>query len=79
MRDFDFYDYCTLFLRDESNREDFMRDAFAGGFLSQVVQEKSTDECVRASCYAANIINQRSGCTYPEKPNFKPSHLHFLA
>ncbi|KAK8950413.1 Adenosine kinase 2 [Platanthera guangdongensis] len=46
-------------------------DAFVGGFLSQLVQEKSTDECVRAGCYAANIIIQRSGCTYPEKPDFK--------
>ncbi|KAK8926162.1 Adenosine kinase 2 [Platanthera zijinensis] len=54
-------------------------DAFAGGFLSQLVQEKSTDECVRAGCYAANVIIQRSGCTYPEKPDFKPSHLHILA
>ncbi|KAK1260419.1 Adenosine kinase 2 [Acorus gramineus] len=46
-------------------------DAFVGGFLSQLVQEKSIDECVRAGCYAANVIIQRSGCTYPEKPDFK--------
>uniref|UniRef100_A0A0D3FXZ9 Adenosine kinase n=1 Tax=Oryza barthii TaxID=65489 RepID=A0A0D3FXZ9_9ORYZ len=45
-------------------------DAFVGGFLSQLVQEKSIDECVRAACYAANVIIQRSGCTYPEKPDF---------
>ncbi|KAK1290970.1 Adenosine kinase 2 [Acorus calamus] len=45
-------------------------DAFVGGFLSQLVQEKSIDECVRAGCYAANVIIQRSGCTYPEKPDF---------
>ncbi|CAD6263032.1 unnamed protein product [Miscanthus lutarioriparius] len=32
--------------------------------------EKSIDECVRAACYAANVIIQRSGCTYPEKPDF---------
>jgi hypothetical protein len=25
---------------------------------------------VRAGCYAANVIIQRSGCTYPEKPDF---------
>ncbi|XP_043702527.1 adenosine kinase 2-like [Telopea speciosissima] len=46
-------------------------DAFVGGFLSQLVQEKPIEECVRAGCYAANVIIQRSGCTYPEKPDFK--------
>ena len=45
-------------------------DAFVGGFLSQLVQEKSIDECARAACYAANVVIQRSGCTYPEKPDF---------
>ncbi|GJN02335.1 hypothetical protein PR202_ga19674 [Eleusine coracana subsp. coracana] len=45
-------------------------DAFVGGFLSQLVQEKSIDDGVRAACYAANVIIQRSGCTYPEKPDF---------
>ncbi|KAI5575278.1 hypothetical protein BDE02_10G200300 [Populus trichocarpa] len=46
-------------------------DAFVGGFLSQLVQEKPIEDCVKAGCYAANVIIQRSGCTYPEKPNFK--------
>ncbi|GMN51053.1 hypothetical protein TIFTF001_020207 [Ficus carica] len=46
-------------------------DAFVGGFLSQLIQEKPIEDCVRAGCYAANVIIQRSGCTYPEKPNFK--------
>ncbi|XP_051114015.1 adenosine kinase 2-like [Andrographis paniculata] len=46
-------------------------DAFVGGFLSQMVLGKAIDECVRAGCYAANVIIQRSGCTYPDKPNFK--------
>lgn len=45
-------------------------DAFVGGFLSQLVQEKSIDECVRAACYAANVVIQHSVCTYPEKPDF---------
>ncbi|KAM5559784.1 adenosine kinase 2-like [Rosa sericea] len=45
-------------------------DAFVGGFLSQLVQEKPTEERVRAGCYAASVIIQRSGCTYPEKPDF---------
>ncbi|KAL7092079.1 hypothetical protein ACP275_12G143500 [Erythranthe tilingii] len=46
-------------------------DAFVGGFLSQLVLEKPIEECVRAGCYAANVIIQRSGCTYPEKPDFE--------
>ncbi|XP_058771143.1 adenosine kinase 2-like [Vicia villosa] len=45
-------------------------DAFVGGFLAQLVQEKPIEECVRAGCYAANVVIQRSGCTYPEKPDF---------
>ncbi|GAV67875.1 PfkB domain-containing protein [Cephalotus follicularis] len=45
-------------------------DAFVGGFLSQLVQKKPIDDCVRAGCYAANVVIQRSGCTYPEKPDF---------
>ncbi|CAH1438415.1 unnamed protein product [Lactuca virosa] len=45
-------------------------DAFVGGFLSQLVKEKLIEECVRAGCYASNVIIQRSGCTYPEKPDF---------
>lgn len=48
----------------------FAGDAFVGGFISQLVQEKPIEECVRAGCYAANAIIQRSGCTYPEKPDF---------
>ncbi|XWS55839.1 hypothetical protein CRYUN_Cryun09bG0034500 [Craigia yunnanensis] len=46
-------------------------DAFVGGFLSQLVQGKPIDACVKAGCYASNVIIQRSGCTYPEKPEFK--------
>ncbi|KAL2345066.1 hypothetical protein Fmac_006351 [Flemingia macrophylla] len=45
-------------------------DAFVGGFLSQLVLEKPIEECVRGGCYAANVVIQRSGCTYPEKPDF---------
>lgn len=36
----------------------------------QLVKEKPIEECVRAGCYASNVIIQRSGCTYPEKPDF---------
>eukprot|EP00252_Welwitschia_mirabilis_P004282 TRINITY_DN1457_c0_g1_i1.p1 TRINITY_DN1457_c0_g1~~TRINITY_DN1457_c0_g1_i1.p1 ORF type:complete len:342 (-),score=77.80 TRINITY_DN1457_c0_g1_i1:307-1332(-) len=46
-------------------------DAFVGGFLSQLVVGKPIEECVRAGSYAANVIIQRSGCTFPEKPSFQ--------
>ncbi|KAK6933390.1 Carbohydrate kinase PfkB, partial [Dillenia turbinata] len=46
-------------------------DAFVGGFLSQLIQEKPIGDCIRAGCYAASVVIQRSGCTYPEKPDFK--------
>ena len=46
-------------------------DAFVGGFLSHMVREKPIEDCVRAGCYAANVIIQRSGCTDPEKPDFE--------
>ncbi len=45
-------------------------DAFVGGFLSALVQDKEVAECVRTGNYAASTIIQRSGCTFPEKPDF---------
>lgn len=45
-------------------------DAFVGGFLSQLVQSKSIEECVRCGNYAATTIIQRSGCTFPEQPDY---------
>uniref|UniRef100_A0A674CX39 Adenosine kinase n=1 Tax=Salmo trutta TaxID=8032 RepID=A0A674CX39_SALTR len=45
-------------------------DAFVGGFLSELVQDKELEQCVKAGHYAANIIIRRAGCTFPEKPDF---------
>lgn len=45
-------------------------DAFVGGFLSELVQEKALEQCVKAGHYAANVVIQRAGCTFPEKPDF---------
>lgn len=45
-------------------------DAFVGGFLSQLVSENSLENCIRCGNYAANIVIQRHGCTYPEVPEF---------
>lgn len=44
-------------------------DAFVGGFLSQLVAGKDIHECCRAGNFAAHIVIQRSGCTFPEKPS----------
>ncbi|XP_054455961.1 adenosine kinase isoform X2 [Anoplopoma fimbria] len=45
-------------------------DAFVGGFLSGLVQDKPLDQCVKAAHYAANVIIKQAGCTFPEKPDF---------
>eukprot|EP01027_Heterolobosea_sp_BB2_P020370 GEZU01029066.1.p1 GENE.GEZU01029066.1~~GEZU01029066.1.p1 ORF type:complete len:349 (+),score=172.27 GEZU01029066.1:88-1134(+) len=46
-------------------------DAFVGGFLSRLAAGKDIAECVAAGNYAAQVIIQRSGCTFPEKPDFQ--------
>lgn len=45
-------------------------DAFVGGFLSQLVQQKPLEDCVRAGHFAARTIIQRSGCTFPKECSF---------
>jgi len=45
-------------------------DAYVGGFLSGLVHEKDMDYCCQAGAYAASVIVQRSGCTFPEKSRF---------
>jgi adenosine kinase len=45
-------------------------DAFVGGFLSQLVQDKPLSECVRAGHFASREIIQRSGCTFPKECAF---------
>lgn len=38
-------------------------DAFVGGFLSQLVQNKSYDDCIHVGICAARAIIKRSGCS----------------
>jgi len=45
-------------------------DAFVGGFLSQLVQEKPLADCVKAGHWAARQIIQVSGTTLPEACDF---------
>lgn len=42
----------------------------SAGFLSQLVYDRPVTECIRAGHYAASVIIKRSGCTFPEKPDF---------
>merc|ERR1712032_250541 len=48
-------------------------DAYVGGFLSGLVQGKDMEYCTQAGAYAASVIVQRSGCTFPECPKFEPA------
>lgn len=45
-------------------------DAFVGGFLSQLAQEKSVEDCLKCGFYASRVVIQYFGCNYPEKPEF---------
>lgn len=40
-------------------------DAFVGGFLSGVTTGASVEDSVKAGNYAANVVIQRAGCTFP--------------
>ena len=46
-------------------------DAFVGGFLSQYVQGKSTEECVKAGHWSAKFIIQTSGTTLPSTCDYQ--------
>lgn len=45
-------------------------DAFVGGFLSQYVSKKSLADCIHAGNYAARVIIQHSGCTFPKQCDY---------
>lgn len=47
-------------------------DAYVGGFLAGLVQDKDMKYCTSAGAYAASVIVQRSGCTFPAKSSFRP-------
>ena len=46
-------------------------DSFVGGFLAQLVKGHSVDECIRCGSYAAKVVIQNYGCTFPDKPDFQ--------
>jgi len=42
-------------------------DSFCGGYLSQLMLGKDEFDCVQAGHYAASVVIQRVGATYPDK------------
>lgn len=46
-------------------------DAFVGGFLSQLAQDKSTEDCVKAGHWAAKFIIQTSGTQLGKKCDYE--------
>jgi len=46
-------------------------DAFVGGFLSQLVRNKDVRTCLKCANYAASVIIQHDGCSFPEIPTFR--------
>lgn len=45
-------------------------DAYVGGFLAALSKDLPIEACCRAGAYAASVIVQNDGCTYPEKPDY---------
>jgi len=45
-------------------------DAYVGGFLAAYVKGKAVPKCCQAGAYAASVVVQQSGCTYPASPTF---------
>merc|ERR1712241_1027420 len=45
-------------------------DSYVGGFLAGVAKGLPMADCCKAGAYAASVIVQQSGCTFPAKPNY---------
>lgn len=45
-------------------------DAFVGGYLAGLAGKDGLKECVNKGHYAAHVIIQHSGCTFPAKPSY---------
>lgn len=46
-------------------------DAFAGGFLAQLIMGQPYEVCIKCGIWTAGQIVQRSGCTFEGKARFK--------
>lgn len=47
-------------------------DAFTGGFLSQFIQDKPLETCMKCAIYCATECIQRLGCAFPKENKFVP-------
>merc|ERR1712203_727262 len=45
-------------------------DSYVGGFLAGMVKGLPIADCCKAGAYAASVIVQQSGCTFPAKPDY---------
>jgi adenosine kinase len=45
-------------------------DSYVGGFLAALAKGKDIAACCQAGAYAASVIVQNDGCTYPAKPDY---------
>jgi len=45
-------------------------DSYVGGFLAGLVKGLPIADCCKAGAYAASVIVQQSGCTFPGKPDY---------
>jgi len=48
-------------------------DAFVGGFLSGYIQKKPIVECVASGHWAASVVIQHNGCTFPQICDYESS------
>jgi adenosine kinase len=46
-------------------------DAFVGGYLAGAGANRSVEDCIHLGNYAAGVIIQHDGCTYPAVPEMK--------
>merc|ERR1711957_497034 len=46
-------------------------DSYVGGFLAALSKGLAVAECCKAGAYAASVVVQHSGCTYPAAPDYK--------
>ena len=47
-------------------------DAFTGGFLSQFIQDRQLETCMKCAIYCATECIQRLGCAFPKENKFVP-------
>merc|ERR1711957_445736 len=45
-------------------------DAYVGGFLAALSKGLPVADCCKAGAYAASVIVQHSGCTFPASPDY---------